>query len=148
MNYTFGQVKGKLAICYNHKRKDAIREARYDEIVAAQNCLSQNKSIKEGLKKYLTPTGKIKDRELKKAEEFDGYSCIFSTKNISGKDMVKLYFDKDVVERAFRILKGVTNLNPVRHWLCNRVVAHVFISIFCPSYDLFFHLREFSYTTI
>ncbi len=127
MNYTFGQVKGKLAICYNHKRKDTIREARYDEIVAAQNCLSQNKSIKEGLKKYLTPTGKIKDRELKKAEEFDGYSCIFSTKNISGKDMVKFYFDKDVVERAFRILKGVTNLNPVRHWLCNRVVAHVFI---------------------
>ena len=75
----------------------------------------------------MTLSGNFRHNELKKAEEFDGYSCIFSTKNIIDKDMVRLYFDKDIVERAFRVLKGVINLNPVRHWLYNRVIAHVFI---------------------
>ena len=37
------------------------------------------------------------------------------------------YFDKDVVEKSFQALKGVINLRPVRHWLYNRVEAHVFI---------------------
>ena len=41
--------------------------------------------------------------------------------------MVQLYFDKDVVEKAFRTLKGVTNLRPIRHWLYNRVTGHVFV---------------------
>ena len=41
--------------------------------------------------------------------------------------MVKLYFDKDLVEKAFQSLKGVVRLRPIRHWLYNRVVAHVFI---------------------
>jgi transposase len=41
--------------------------------------------------------------------------------------MLSLYFDKDVVEKAFRTLKGITQLRPVRHWLAERVHAHVFI---------------------
>ena len=60
-------------------------------------------------------------------EEFDGYTCIFSTKNITDKDMVRLYFDKDIIEKAFRTLKGVSNLRPIRCWLKKRVKAHVFI---------------------
>ena len=40
---------------------------------------------------------------------------------------MKLYFEKDLVERAFKTIKGVTNLRPIRHWLYNRVRAHVFI---------------------
>ena len=64
---------------------------------------------------------------MKEAEEFDGYSCIFCTKNLSDEDMVRLYFDKDVVERAFKTLKGVTNLRPIRHWLYKRVISHIFI---------------------
>ena len=128
VNYKIGDIKGKLAIVYNHKRKDNIREARYDEIEKAQKMLSQNKSVnKEGIRKYLTNSGRIREFELEKSEEFDGYSCIFSTKKMSDQDMVRLYFDKDIVERAFRVLKGITNLHPIRHWLYNRVVAHVFI---------------------
>jgi len=41
--------------------------------------------------------------------------------------MIRFYFDKDLVEKAFRTIKGVTRLRPIRHWLYNRVVAHVFI---------------------
>ena len=41
--------------------------------------------------------------------------------------MVRLYFDKDIVERAFKTLKGVSNLRPIRFWLKKQVEAHVFI---------------------
>ena len=60
---------------------------------------------------------------MKKAEEFDGYSCIFCPlkRYTNGKEMIQLYFDKDVVEKAFRTLKGITNLRPIRHWLYDRV---------------------------
>ena len=40
---------------------------------------------------------------------------------------MRLYFDKDLVEKAFRTLKGVVKLQPIRHWLSQRVIAHVFI---------------------
>jgi transposase len=41
--------------------------------------------------------------------------------------MLALYFDKDLVEKAFRSLKGITQLRPVRHWLAERVHAHVLL---------------------
>ena len=41
--------------------------------------------------------------------------------------MVRLYFDKDIIERAFKTLKGVSNLRPIRCWLKTRVKAHIFI---------------------
>ena len=31
------------------------------------------------------------------------------------------------MEKAFRSLKGVVKLQPIRHWLAQRVTAHVFI---------------------
>lgn len=126
VDYQYGKINGKMTICYNPKKKDAIREARYDEIVKTQKNFSKRK--KSGISKYLTPTGRVRKKELKKAEEFDGYSCIFSTsESLSCKETVIVYFDKDIVEKAFKILKGVVSLNPVRHWLHDRVVAHVFI---------------------
>lgn len=67
-------------------------------------------------------------------EEFNGYSCIFSTAKLAKDDIVRLYFDKDVVEKTFHTIKGITHLQPARHWLYNRVVAQV--SIFYLSYLL------------
>ena len=127
INHTIEGIGGKLAICYNEQKKVEIKSSRYDEIVNAQGLLSKRKTIKSGLQKYLTPTGRIRQPLLDAAEEFDGYSCIFCTKNIPNEDMINLYFDKDVVEKAFRTLKGITNLQPIRHWLYNRVIAHIFI---------------------
>jgi transposase len=39
--------------------------------------------------------------------------------------VIKKYFDKDVVEKAYRELKTNINLNPVRKYRMNRVSAHV-----------------------
>jgi len=41
--------------------------------------------------------------------------------------MLSLYFDKDIVGKAFRSLKGITQLRPIRHWLAEHVHAQVFI---------------------
>ena len=41
--------------------------------------------------------------------------------------LLSLYFDKDIVEKAFQSLKGITQLRPVRHWLAEHVHAHVFL---------------------
>ena len=65
--------------------------------------------------------------KLAEAEEFDGYSCIFCTRPLPQDQMLRLYFDKDLVEKAFRSLKGITQLRPVRHWLAEHVHAHVFL---------------------
>jgi transposase len=120
-------VKGTLAICFNEQQKKDLHESRYDEIIAAQKLLGENKPIKAGLDKYFSPTGVLLEDKIKDAEEFDGYSCIFTTNEISKEDLVHYYFEKDVVEKAFRTIKGITRLQPIRHWLYNRVKAHVFI---------------------
>lgn len=126
MKYQIGGVKGKLIICFNNKMKTAIQESRYDEIQAAQLRLQKKKNIKDGLKKYFDINDPMQ-KEITKAEEFDGYSCIFSTKFISNEEIVKTYFEKDLVEKAFQNLKGVIALRPIRHWLYDRVEGHIFI---------------------
>lgn len=125
--YSFGATRGILAICFNERKKTDLKESRYDEIEQAQKQLEQNKSIKEGLEKLFSKNGDLIPTQLAKKEELDGYSFIFTTAKLSPTEMVKLYFDKDLVEKAFQSLKGVVRLRPIRHWLYNRVVAHVFI---------------------
>src|SRR5437016_3946456 len=45
----------------------------------------------------------------------------------SPDQMLSLYFNKDIIEKAFRSLKGIIQLRPIRHWLAERVHAHVFL---------------------
>ena len=126
--HMFGTVTGKLAICYNESKGLETRESRRIKILEAQALRKESKEVDESFKKYLTPTGRIKKDVLKKEEELDGYMCLFCTKkSISEKEMVRLYFDKDIIEKAFRTMKGVSNIRPIRFWLSNRVKAHVFI---------------------
>ncbi len=125
--YVLNQVKGHLYLCFNPRQQVELRDSRRAEIVYAQMCLQKGKAIKSGLEKYFDQNGKVITKVLDQAEEFDGYACIFSTRSIDKAELVRLYFDKDVVEKAFRSLKGVVKLQPIRHWLSQRVVAHVFI---------------------
>lgn len=125
--HTIGDTEGFLVVCFNEQQQRNLRETRYDQLIEAQGLLKESKDIKPSLRKYFDDRGKIIQRRVRAVEEFDGYSCIFSTKRISKQDLVRLYFDKDIVEKAFRILKGILRLRPIRHWLYNRVTAHVFI---------------------
>jgi len=120
-------ITGKLAFCLNEKKKRELKESRYDEIENAQLLLKGGKPIKAGLNKFFGQDGRIFSSKVRAAEEFDGYSAIFTTASCSKEKMVKMYFYKDLVEKAFQSLKGVIKLRPIRHWLYNRVVAHVFV---------------------
>jgi transposase len=125
--YQLDEVRGRLALCFNERLQRDLRESRRDEIAYAQKLLEQDKSIKPGLERFFDDRGRLRSRELAAAEEFDGYSCIFCTRRLPEDQMLSLYFNKDIVEKAFHSLKGITQLRPVRHWLAERVHAHVFL---------------------
>ena len=125
--HTIEGVPGTLTLCFNERHQHDLRESRYDEIEQAQQLLAKGKSIKAGMDKYFAKKALLNRAVLAEAEELDGYTCLFSTSRLSKEEMIRYYFDKDLVEKAFRSLKGVTRLRPVRHWLYNRVTAHVFI---------------------
>ena len=125
--YELDGIRGKLALCLNERLQRDARESRRDEVLHAQKLLAQGKSIKPGLDRFFDPKGRLLATELADAEEFDGYSCIFCTRPLPETQMLSLYFDKDIVEKAFHSLKGITQLRPVRHWLTERVHAHVFL---------------------
>ena len=125
--YQLDGVRGKLALCLNERQQRDARESRRDEVLHAQKLLAQGKSIKPGLDRFFDSRGQLLPLKLAQAEEFDGYSCIFCTRSLPQDKMLSLYFDKDLVEKAFRSLKGITQLRPVRHWLAERVHAHVFV---------------------
>jgi transposase len=125
--YRMGGVEGRLALCFNAQQKRRLKESRYHEIQDAQALLNDGESIKEGLQKFFDKYKRLIPSQLAEAEEFDGCSCVFCTRPLSQEEMVRLYFDKDLVEKAFHTLKGITNLQPIRHWLSKRVKAHIFI---------------------
>jgi transposase len=125
--YRIDGVRGHLALCLNERLQRDARESRRDEILYAQQLLGQGKSIKPGMERFFDARGNLLGAKLAAAEEFDGYACVFSTRTLSEQKMLSLYFDKDVVEKAFRSLKGITQLRPIRHWLAERVHAHVFL---------------------
>jgi len=139
--YRLGKVKGTLAICFNKRKENELREFRYDEIRNAEKLLSKGRSIKLSLKDLFDKKGKIIEKKVIEVEEFDGYCCLFSTRPLLKEEMIRLYFDKDIVEKAFRCLKGITQLRPVRHWLHNRVTAHIMICYL--SYVLLIVLKQY-----
>jgi len=83
--YNLGGIKGKLAFCFNERLRRDIRESRYDEIAYAQALLENGKTIKPGMEKFFGSDGRLLNRRLKEAEEFDGYSCIFTTEKLYKK---------------------------------------------------------------
>lgn len=127
-DYFIGKIKGKLLICYNESKAKDFRESRYDEIQNAQLLKKNNDPIKKELEKYFTNKGKLNHDAITEDEIFDGFSYVFSSKKLSDKEIMGLYFhDKDIVEKAFQSLKGVIKVRPIRHWLYDRVISHVFI---------------------
>jgi len=70
-----------------------------------------------------------KEQHFEKGNEhedpYTGYSLIYHNTKYSAKDVVKQYYDKEIVERAFRQLKGVLNLRPIRVWLKNHIEGHI-----------------------
>ena len=75
----------------------------------------------EALKKDKMLADGATDTEVK----FVGFSLIFHNTQLKPGIVVQKYFEKDVVERSFRTMKGGVQLHPIRLWLPKRVNAHV-----------------------
>ncbi len=124
--YKYGDINGYIVVCFNEETARINKEKRIDNIYKAKELLKKNKPISEGIKKYFKEN-EINEEAILKAQKYDGYSALFSTKDLEIKKIVKHYFEKDKVEKAFRSLKSILGLRPIKHWLEERVRAHVFI---------------------
>ncbi len=62
--------------------------------------------------------------EIKKARYY-GYSLIYHTTDMPDENVVRKYYEKDIVEKAFKELKNSINLHLLRKYLLARVKAHI-----------------------
>lgn len=88
-------LSGKIIIVFN-PAMESLKRAHYYE-----------QSSNEDIARYL------------------GYSLIYHNTDLSERDVVKKYYDKDSVERAFKQMKGVLDLRPVRVWIRSHIEGHV-----------------------
>ncbi len=91
-----------------------------------------------------------RDKMLAEASSDDevkyvGYSLIFHNTELSAASIVRKYFDKDIVERSFRSMKGNINLHPIRLWLPSRINAHIKL---CYLSLCIFSLMQFKCKTL
>jgi transposase len=91
----YAYLQGRLIVLYNPKLE----------------VLKRDKMIAEG----------AGQREIK----YVGYSLIYHNTKLDTATVVRKYYDKDIVERSFKSLKGEVQLHPVRLWLPQRIQAHV-----------------------
>ena len=88
-------LSGRLIVVYNPAMESLKKDHYYEH------------SSNEDIAKYL------------------GYSLIFHNTDLGIDDVVKKYYDKDSVERAFKQMKGILDLRPVRVWLKSHIEGHV-----------------------
>lgn len=95
---SFDYLGGKLIVIYN----PALEVLKRDKTLAEQKKGDRPADIK-----------------------YAGYSLVFHNTTHGDIEVIKKYFDKDIVERAFKTLKGPLSLRPIRVWLRSHVEAHV-----------------------
>ena len=125
--YKYGSINGQIVLCFNEEKARNNKEKRIDQIQKAQELIKKRKPVSEGIKKFFNQDHSINEKAISEAQKYDGCSVIFSTKNLPIEEIVKPYFEKDKVEKAFRSLKSILGLKPIKHWLEERVKSHVFI---------------------
>ncbi len=88
-------LSGRLIVVYNPSLESLKKDHYYEH------------SSNEDIAKYL------------------GYSLIFHNTDLGMDEVVRKYYDKDSVERAFKQIKGVPDLRPARVWLKSHIEGHV-----------------------
>ncbi len=59
--------------------------------------------------------------------KYAGFSLIYTDTDYDDKEVVRLYFEKDLIEKAFKLFKGVISLRPIRVWLKEHIISHIHI---------------------
>lgn len=119
--------------------KDFVSQINRDEIYT-KKYLVKLKNTEVFLKTYDYINGKLivvynpSLEVMKKALNFNkdldsnldiGYSLIYHNTEHSSEEVVRKYYDREMVERAFKHIKGILNLRPIRVWLTNHIEGHI-----------------------
>ncbi len=139
--FKLGDVNGKLIILLNPAKRAVTQRKRVDKILDAQAGLLEKKETETHLKKFFSKSGKVNTHALNREEKYDGVSVLFTNGKISNKDSVRLYFEKDIIEKSFQALRGIINIRPVHLRLDGKVNAHILICYL--SYTLLTTFRCF-----
>jgi len=91
----FDYFKGKLIVVYNPQMEVVRREIIYE--------------------------GGGREEEAK----YVGYSFIYHNTDLSSEEVVKKYYEKEIIERAFKKLKGILSLRPIRVWTKEHIEGHI-----------------------
>ena len=68
--------------------------------------------------------------ELKKADKNAAtWALLASDESLKAREVVKKYFEKDYIEKVFRTIKTLEEIEPVRHRLEHRVRAYIFVCV-------------------
>jgi len=123
------EKSARLIVCLNTSLREQIRQRRYREIKKAVEKLKKGIRIKKGLKEYIRGDEKpqIDYEKVRESEKHDGLYIVMTTTDFPPEEVVKKYFDRDLIEKSFYSLKSILSVQPVRHWLTGRVRAHIFI---------------------
>lgn len=123
--------------------KDTIVYAKSYKYMYGNIIVVYNPEIEVHQRNKLLSTGKNTDNEMIKMKYY-GYSFIFHSTDSDTAEVVKKYYEKDIVEKSFRQIKGVLSFHPIRLKLLDRVSAHLKICYlsFCILSLLKYKLRK------
>ena len=128
LNFEISGVTGKLLIMQNSRKKEDISRFRRINIIKARDEFRDfGISIPDELEKFFNKTKSVNWHAITRAERYDGLSFIFTDAKLSMADAVHLYFEKDIIERCFKLEKSILNLRPIRFWLDSKIKIHVLI---------------------
>lgn len=136
-------LKEKLKIIagikYNQKiNNEFLKKINREEIFSKENQVKL-KSTKVYIKTFDYHEGKLiavyspeievaqKEKSFEQEKINDktfGYSLIYHNTKYNSDEAVKFYYEKDIVEKAFKNLKGVLQLRPIRFWLTEHIRSH------------------------
>lgn len=135
--------KCKIVILLDPERRNRTRIERDLLIQELETATSKQRinELKNKLDSIIKPAIGRKGYVIDAAEEerirkLDGRFLLFCTDlRISGREIIRTYFQKDVVEKAFRTLKGNADLSPINYQISNRVDAYLSVVNFI-AYEL------------
>lgn len=82
----------------------------------------------------------VNEKKIAEAKSMDGKFLLYSSDiTYSAQEVVRIYLEKDFIEKAFRTIKTDEDLKPIRHRLESRVKAIIFVCIL--AYRLLSALR-------
>ena len=95
-------------------------------------------------KEHVFETGK------EPADPYTGYCLIYHNTSYDVATVVKHYYDKEIVERAFKQLKGILNLRPIRVWLREHIEGHIAICYLAYAIIAYmnYKLRKTEFTAV